>query len=101
MNDDWLDALERQVGGLEGVESVAEALHILLDEAAELHTDLAIARAQRDATQKALDKANRDNDELRRQIAALREAERARPLAATIDPKRLVDGGEGVYSWMD
>ncbi len=39
-----------------------------------LRGDLAMARAQRDATQRALDKANRDNDALR---AALRK-EKAR-----------------------
>ena len=64
----------------------------------ELRGELAAARAQRDGTQRALDKANRDNDALRAEVRALKAA--LVPPAAgvrAIDPKRLVDGGEVLY----
>lgn len=60
--------------------------------------DLATARAQRDGLQRALDKANRDNDVLRAELRQL--GVESQPTAATVS-KLLVDRGEGDYSWVE
>lgn len=61
--------------------------------------DLATARAQRDGLQRALDKANRDNDALRDR---LRQVEiDPQPATAAVSSRLLVDRGEGDYSWVD
>jgi hypothetical protein len=60
-------------------------------ELAELRAELKAARAQRDATQRALHKANHDNDELRRQVAAPK-AMGGRSAAVPADLKRLFHG---------
>lgn len=76
---------------------------VYLDAAAE---ELVLARQQRDAVQRALDKANRDNDALRAELRARdmiiddlrQELSMANAgLRVALDPKRLVDGGEGYY----
>lgn len=64
----------------------------------ELRTDLAITRAQRDGLQRALDKANRDNDALRARLRQL--GVEPGPTAATVS-KLLVDRGEGDYTWIE
>ena len=72
--------------------------------------DLAQARAQRDATQRALDKANRDNDGLRAELgeararaaefeALYRAADRSVQRFISRDEAReLVDGGVEYYT---
>ncbi len=76
---------------------------VYLDAAAE---ELVLARQQRDAVQRALDKANCDNDALRAELRAKdmiiddlrQELSMANAgLRVALDPKRLVDGGEGYY----
>jgi phage shock protein A len=66
-----------------------------------LTTQLKTVRAQRDATQRALHKANHDNDELRRQVAAPKATGGGRSVTASADLKRLFHGGEGHYYWVD
>ena len=80
------------------VEETPPELSDLRAKVIELRGELAAARAQRDGTQKALDKANRDNDALRAEVRTLRAA-LVEPAAEAraIDPKRLVDGGEVLY----
>lgn len=70
-----------------------EEMEALREKVLALRGDLAMARAQRDGAQKALDKANRDNDMLR---AELRSLGLSSPAAPTFDEhftKSLVDGG--------
>ena len=57
----------------------------LRQEVDRLTTELKTTRAQRDATQRALHKANHANDELRRQVAAPKAAVRKRPNEAEVD----------------
>ncbi len=68
--------------------------------------ELVLARQQRDAVQRALDKANRDNDALRAELRAKdmitdvlrQELSMANAgLRVALEPKRLVDGGGGYY----
>jgi chromosome segregation ATPase len=72
----------------------------LRDEVEALRVELAKTRAQRDGAQKALDKANRDNDELRRRLADLGMGS-ASLTAVRHYSRLLVDGGEGDYTWVE
>jgi septal ring factor EnvC (AmiA/AmiB activator) len=85
--EDWSRYEENEVAWDEIIE--------LRDEVEVLRAELAKTRAQRDATQRALDKANHDNDELRRPVVA---PEREQPV---VNFKQLVDRGEGDYRWND
>lgn len=70
--------------------------------------DLAQARAQRDATQRALDKANRDNDGLRAKLREARAAEfealyraadrSVQRFISRDEARALVDGGVEYYT---
>jgi septal ring factor EnvC (AmiA/AmiB activator) len=70
-------------------------------ELAEVRAELKATRAQRDATQRALHKANHDSDELRRQVTALKAAGGGRSTDSSADLERLSHGGEGHYYWVD
>ncbi len=79
--------------------SRADELRSLPIKVSDLNDELAKTRAQRDATQRALDKANRDNDELRQRLADLGIGSGS--LTAVRRYYRLlVDGGEGDYTWV-
>ena len=80
--------------------SRADELRNLPIKVSDLNVELAKTRAQLDATQRALDKANRDNDELRRQLAGLGIGS-ASPTAVRHYSRLLVDGGEGDYTWAE
>lgn len=80
--------------------SRADELRSLPIKVRELNVELAKTRAQRDATQRALDKANRDNDELRQRLADLGIAN-ASLTAVRHYSRLLVDGGEGDYTWAE
>ena len=60
--------------------------------------ELATARAQRDGLQRALDKANRDNDALRARLRQM--GVDPQPTTATVS-RLLVDRGEGDYTWVE
>lgn len=79
--------------------SRANELRSLPIKVRELNAELAKTRIQRDATQKALDKANRDNDELRRRVTPLPVWSESSTDARRF--RRLVDGGEGDYTWVE
>ncbi|RIK16604.1 MAG: hypothetical protein DCC51_13385 [Anaerolineae bacterium] len=97
------------------VDEVAQAaeLEMLRARNIALRGDLAITRGQRDATQAALDKANRDNDGLRTDLRKLRARvddleclyqEADRIIKRFIDkeaPRALVDGTVVYYESED
>ena len=93
------ETVEMVRGGIRPpVEKAPEELVDLRAKVIELRGELQAAQAQRDGTQRALDKANRDNDVLRAEIRALKAALVAPAAEAlAVDPKRLVDGGEVLY----
>ena len=103
---DRLSAVEDEIydmflSGLEAAfPSRAAELRSLPGKVRELNAELARTRAQRDATQRALDKANHDNDNLRRQLADLGMGSTS-PTAVRRHSRLLVDGGEGDYTWVE
>lgn len=78
--------------------ALAAAFPHVIDELLRAEDELATARAQRNGLQRALDKANRDNDVLRAELRQL--GVESQPTAATVS-KLLVDRGEGDYSWVE
>ncbi len=79
--------------------SRADELRSLPIKVSDLNDELAKTRAQRDATQRALEKANHDNDTLRRQLADLGMTA-TQPTSPAINSRRLVNCGEGDYTWV-
>jgi septal ring factor EnvC (AmiA/AmiB activator) len=95
------DLYDMFISGLEAAfPSRAAELRSLPGKVRELNAELARTRAQRDATQRGLDKANQDNDNLRRQLADLGMGS-ASLTAVRRYSGLLVDGGEGDYTWVE
>lgn len=57
-------------------------------------------RAELKQVQAALDAALRENARLRAALSRCRKSAHRRPPRPTIDPKKLVDGGEGDLYWV-
>lgn len=79
--------------------ALAAAFPHAIGELLQAKDDLVKARAQRDGSQRALDKANRDNDALRAELRQLRAG--LQPATAAVSSRLLVDRGEGDYTWVE
>lgn len=79
----------------------AAELAVLYQEVERLTVELKATRAQRNATQRALHKANHDNDELRQRLPNMDVSWITSPRTVHRISKQLVDGGEGGNDWID
>lgn len=70
-------------------------------ELAEVRAELKATRAQRDAAERALHKANHDGDELRQRLPNTDVSWITSPRTVHRISKQLVDGGEGDNYWID